>query len=394
MAFVAIANGLRVIAPFMSDEDWKITVKLAKARQVTMVDTGLPAQAKTRRSQAGITRFFSHFPGEAPDGYAGSESPEHAAMKLAVFCRLRDAGFEVTLEAGHDDWRADVLVGPTRFGTALAVEIQLSTQSAEATYLRTAQRAASGVPTLWIFGTSGSTGHLGVDLLQKNPIFTAKSQTEAAGIALDVCNGSAFFDDLSLYAKTPARPIAFRVPCSCGQAWLYPIGLVLLLNRIRADLDPLYVSASLKPEKRNPKAKAISKARAIELMQQWRPVFIDTAKLYGLRLGRALVSPDWGVVWERTYRGGFFVRRFIGCPWCKKDILTYRPHLPWVPKGIDVDKAPTPIVGEYDARSVLKIQPVWLRSRPKGRKEPVMSEDEWRRTFILPMRQKVTPPSE
>ncbi len=388
MAFVAIANGQSVIAPFMSDQDWKETVKLAKARQVFMQDTGLPAQAKTRRSQSGITRFFAHFPGETPDGYSRCESPEHAAMKLAVFCRLRDAGYEVTLEAGRDDWRADVLIGSTRFSDALAVEIQISTQSAETTYLRTAQRANSGIPTLWIFGTTGSTGHLGADLLQKNPTFTAQTPDEAADIAMDVCNGSAFFDDLTMYAKTPAKPIAFRVPCSCGHSWLYPIGLVLLFNRLRADLNPLYVSASMKPVKRNPKAKPITRAEAIELMQRWSPAFQDTAERYGLRIGSA-ASADWGVVYERSYRGGLFVRRYICCPWCKVDFLASRTDLPRVPKGIDLDKAPVPVSGEYDARSELKIQPAWLRSRPKGKLEQVVSEDEWRRTFILPMRHRV-----
>lgn len=145
MGCTAIVDGKRVVAAFLPDEEWRKVVKRSKLREVLMPDTKLPAVAKTVRWRGGITRFFAHFPGEAPEGYAAYESAEHAARKLAVYARLLDLGFTVELEAGMDDWRADVLVGPSAFGSALAIEIQLTRQSAQATYERTAQRSASGV---------------------------------------------------------------------------------------------------------------------------------------------------------------------------------------------------------------------------------------------------------
>lgn len=90
LACTAIVSGQRVVASFLSDDDWKQVVKISKQRLVKMPDTGLPAQAKTRRWSGGITRFFSHFPGEAPAGYAGEESPLHAAMKLTILLPLTE----------------------------------------------------------------------------------------------------------------------------------------------------------------------------------------------------------------------------------------------------------------------------------------------------------------
>ena len=149
MACTALVDGKRVVGAFLSNDEWSALVKLSKERRVLMDDTKLPAIAKTVRWKGGVTRFFSHFPGEAPEGYASKESPAHAARKLAIYARLLELGIPAELEAGQDDWRADVLVGESALGPALAIEVQLTKQSAQLTYERTHQRSASGVPTLW-----------------------------------------------------------------------------------------------------------------------------------------------------------------------------------------------------------------------------------------------------
>ncbi|WP_311775989.1 competence protein CoiA family protein [Pseudomonas baetica] len=157
-------------------------MKLSKGRQVLMPDTKLPAQAKTLRWDGGITRYFSHFPGESPEGYTSTESPEHIAMKVAIYKALVDLGIRAELEDGVDDWRADILVGDSAFAPRLAIEVQISPQSAQRTYERTEQRNHSGVPTLWIFGSIGLTGRLSEDLARRNPIFVAETPQDAADI--------------------------------------------------------------------------------------------------------------------------------------------------------------------------------------------------------------------
>lgn len=234
MGCVGEIDGRRVIAPLLSAEAWKEVVALSKDRKVLMPDTRCPAQAKTLRWSGGITRYFSHFPGEAPPGYASMESPEHMAMKLAIYQRLLQLGVPVELEAGQDNWRADFLVGVSAFSTALAIEVQLTQQSARRTYDRTAQRRRAGVPTLWLFGAGRLTGHLSLDLLESTPVFVVRNAAEAARIASAVCGGRAFFDDLSIFKKTPAKPLALRIDCACGQRWLYPFGAILLPNRVSA----------------------------------------------------------------------------------------------------------------------------------------------------------------
>ncbi len=282
MACTAIVDGKRVVGAFLSDEEWRQLVKLSKQRQVFMHDTKLPAVAKTVRWRGGITRFFSHFPGEAPEGYASRESPEHMAQKLAVYARLQELGFAVELEAGRDNWRADLLVGQSAAGPELAIEVQLTRQSAQTTYVRTHHRTTSGVPTLWLFGKKASTGHLSADLLSTTPVFVAQSADHAADIAQAVCSGSGFYDDLSQFKETPARPVGVQVACECGIKWLRPIGVVLLPNRLRGDLKPIYASASVTSAKKRGRTLSLTEADAY--FRRYMKVFRSASQTYGIAL--------------------------------------------------------------------------------------------------------------
>ncbi|BAW26770.1 competence protein CoiA family protein [Pseudomonas aeruginosa] len=376
MGCTAIVDGKRVVAAFLPDEEWRKVVKRSKLREVLMPDTKLPAVAKTVRWRGGITRFFAHFPGEAPEGYAAYESAEHAARKLAVYARLLDLGFTVELEAGMDDWRADVLVGPSAFGSALAIEIQLTRQSAQATYERTAQRSASGVPTLWLFGKNASTGHLGADLTATNPVFVTKDEDHAADIAQAVCSGSAFYDDLSQFAQTPARPIGVKVACKCGVDWLRPIGVVLLPNRIRGDLKPIYASVSVTSAKKRGRTLSLTEADAY--FRRYMKVFWKAAETYGIALGDPLLATK-----VSSIDGSLFKREFA-CPQCRRRVYTKGVTGVALPiRGAELLRCPLPIAAHVDARPSLNIGPAWFLSRPEPKQEPVMSSTEWKDQFIV-----------
>jgi hypothetical protein len=351
-----------------------------------MQDTGLAAQAKTLRWNGGTTRYFSHFSGEAPEGYVNRESPEHMAMKLAVYQRLLDRGVPAELEAGMDDWRADILVGHSAFSAGLAIEIQISNQSAQTTYARTEQRQLSGVPTLWLFGQSGTSGKLGEDLLLKNPVFTVKTALEAAQTADAVCSNQAFYDGPSLYRKTPARAVASMVNCGCGSRWLYPFGLVLLPNRIHGDKSPVYVSCC-RTGQVDKSLSFLGRLRAIEKrFDQYMPAFKVTAHKYRLDLGVSSELTDRYIrngysssrVWERSY----------ACPRCG---ITPEPLTHGLPRGVDVCKCPVPITAEVDAGEVMKDSDKRWRVAPvPGYIETVTSTAAWEANFIRPLRDRLT----
>lgn len=386
MACVGLVKGCRTVASVLSDEDWKKVVKLSKCRQILMPDTKLPAQAKTLRWDGGITRYFSHFPGESPEGYNSTESPEHMAMKLAIYKKLAYLGIRAELEDGLDDWRADILVCDSTFAPRLAIEVQLSAQSAQRIYERTEQRNRSGVPTLWIFGNAGLTGVISEDLARTNPVFVANTPQEAAEIASAVCRGQAFYDEILQYQQTPARPVALLVNCACGYRWLYPFGSVLLLNRISGGTSPMFISC-FRTSKVGKGLLPTARMRAVERYFDLGMSSVKaSAEKYGVgfglpsevwhRYGRFGNSKSNIRVWERSY----------SCPSCAS---TPVPLTLGLPKGVALSMCPVPIATTVDARSVLSVTPRWRMSRTEGWVESVMCERRWKDQFIDPLRSAI-----
>lgn len=385
MGCVGEIDGRRVVAPLLSAEAWKEVVALSKDRKVLMPDTRCPAQAKTLRWNGGITRYFSHFPGEAPPGYASTESPEHMAMKLAIYQRLLQLGVPVELEAGQGDWRADLLVGVSAFSTALAIEVQLTQQSAQRTYDRTAQRRQAGVPTLWLFGAGQRSGHLSPDLLENTPVFTVRNAAEAARIASAVCSGRAFFDDLSIFKKTPARPLALRIDCACGQRWLYPFGAILLPNRVSAEASPVYASCCLTGRTFTSTTTMGAEVSAEVYFDRYLVVLKAAAMTYGLRLG---IPTRVERVYVRYRRGGVWKRTF-SCPRCS---AIPEPISRGLPTGVDIMRCPVPATVTVDATPVLKLMPSWRIEPHRGRIEPTMPPALWKATFIAPLKARLSRP--
>lgn len=374
MGFSAFVDGVRVVAPLASEEEWSEIKRRSKARQVLMADTKLPAQAKTLRWKTHTTRFFAHFPGESPEGYASLESPQHAMMKLAIFIRLRELGIPAEIEWGMDNWRADVFVPDSVFGKPLAIEVQLSRQSAEETYKRTSERTSSGVRTLWLFGPRAMQGHLGNDLLAENPVFFVDTLEMATQTAEAVCTGKAVWDDLSHFSETPARPLALKVNCRCGQSWLRPLGVILLPNRVRGDLEPMFVSCNMTSAKTG--KRSISHDEATEYLRRYLPVLRKAGEHYSLPLG------VYQVVEKIRGTNGMIYLQEFGCPRCRRRVYTYGTRALFFPKGVDVKRCPVPIFGRVDARPVLKAIPEWHLQSIEPVIEPVATTEEWRIEFI------------
>jgi len=350
-----------------------------------MPDTRCPAQAKTLRWNGGITRYFSHFPGEAPPGYASTESPEHMAMKLAIYQRLLQLGVPVELEAGQDDWRADLLVGVSAFSTALAIEVQLTQQSAQRTYDRTAQRRRAGVPTLWLFGAGRLPGHLSPDLLKSTPVFVVRNAAEAARIASAVCSGRAFFDDLSIFKKTPARPLALRIDCACGQRWLYPFGAILLPNRVSEEASPFFASCCITGRKFTTSTSMEAEVSAEAYFDRYMAIFKAAAVTYGIRLGiPTRVERVYG-----RYRGGSVWKRTFSCPGCS---AIPAPISQGLPAGVDIMRCPVPATATVDATPAVKLQPSWRTDPHRGRMEETMPQALWKATFIAPLKARLAQP--
>lgn len=99
--------------------------------------------------------FFAHAPGQAcalSQSQGHRESPEHRALKYAVAVHLsRLDGWTVVTEHPAPDgtWRADVLASHTD-GRRLAVEPQLSHQSAQAFFSRSRRYVDAGILPAWI----------------------------------------------------------------------------------------------------------------------------------------------------------------------------------------------------------------------------------------------------
>jgi hypothetical protein len=263
---------------------------------------------------------------------------------MNINCGIRWPNFE--------DRRADVLVGESSFGTSLAIEIQLTRQSAERTYQRTAQRAASGTPTLWVFGQNSSTGHLGADLLASTSVFSAVSPTHAADVSEAVCLGHARFDDLSAFAKTPARPIAALIRCNCGTKWLRPMGVVLLPNRARGDQTPIYASCSITCTEAGTETLNAPAGRA----GAWH------MRIVGPGSRETLLSQNRAV----------FVRRFTCPKWGTEGNVPQRGAVRSPIPGRELTRCPLPIAACIDARPVLRADPGWLIKPLLAREEPTM----------------------
>jgi Competence protein CoiA-like family len=134
-------------------EDWQaLRDNSQKVRQLHFPCCDSPVVLKVSST---AMPFFAHAPGRACAQTLEAErreSPEHQALKYAIAFHLsKIAGWTVRTEQPAPDrtWRADVLATHTS-GRQLAVEPQLSRQSAEAFRHRSSRYLQAGIMPTWI----------------------------------------------------------------------------------------------------------------------------------------------------------------------------------------------------------------------------------------------------
>lgn len=145
------ADGTKVVSIFLSDDEWKAE-SLNKQRDLFMPGTMLQAVPKV--SQLGH-RFFSHKPGERPDGASGFESEDHIALKIQALFAAKRAGWDALPEiAGTTPedklYRADVMCFHPNGKGRVAIEIQRSNQRDVDYESRQEVYGTDGIRGIWI----------------------------------------------------------------------------------------------------------------------------------------------------------------------------------------------------------------------------------------------------
>ncbi|AVO56100.1 hypothetical protein [Ectopseudomonas mendocina] len=145
------ANGTKVVSIYLSDDEWKAEA-LDKQRDLFMPGTTLRAVPKV--SKLGH-RFFSHKPGERPNGATGLESEDHIALKVQALLAAKEAGWDAQPEIagsapGDKLYRADVMCFHPNGKTKVAIEIQRSSQRDVDYEARQNVYETDGIRGIWI----------------------------------------------------------------------------------------------------------------------------------------------------------------------------------------------------------------------------------------------------
>lgn len=134
------------------EEDWERVWRTG----IPMICRDCAGQVWAKRSHLGI-RFMAH--AHASDCASGGESDAHNRLKRALADLAREQGWIADVEAmpgPHDDeqWRADLLVTHPATSARVAVEVQLSPQTADDAKARTNRYSRDGITTLWVSTTA------------------------------------------------------------------------------------------------------------------------------------------------------------------------------------------------------------------------------------------------
>lgn len=153
MPFVAELYGNRVDATLIDPRDWDA---LRGDVALTMPECG--RRAIPKRSPLG-TRFFAHYACPVPCDFPHSpESEQHLRLKGLIADAVRSVpGWRALPEYAArrgGRWRADVLAWHPGLRHGVAIEVQLSPQTADDYLRRTATYHDDGVAVMWIANAS------------------------------------------------------------------------------------------------------------------------------------------------------------------------------------------------------------------------------------------------
>ena len=139
-------DGEEVIAPLLDVGRWADMKDAVRRRMVRVVLPCCGASGYLRTSKLG-TRHFVHSRREDCDW--PSETLDHLKAKEDILRGCLESGYQTTTEAQGEGWRADVLA--TKGRVKIALEVQLSAQTLEATRERQERYERSGVRGCWFF---------------------------------------------------------------------------------------------------------------------------------------------------------------------------------------------------------------------------------------------------
>ncbi len=145
MPIRAIVDGEEVIAPDLSDEDWKQLRSDVRQKKRILIMRCCKNPGFPRISKLGNKHFVHKRKGECN---WEPESVEHIKAKTEIFLACKNAGIEAIPEHQGPDWIADVYV--PREKRSIAFEIQWSSQTLEKTWERQVRYEKDNVRAIWL----------------------------------------------------------------------------------------------------------------------------------------------------------------------------------------------------------------------------------------------------
>lgn len=146
MPLRATVNNEIVLAPFLSDDDWRTLKKRIKQEKLHVKIPCCGNSGYLRTSKRGMNHFVHKVRGDCT---SGSETWQHLKAKYEIVLACREAGYDAITEAEGEGWRADVLA--TKGRIKIAFEIQWSPQTLETTLERQERYEKSGIRCCWFF---------------------------------------------------------------------------------------------------------------------------------------------------------------------------------------------------------------------------------------------------
>lgn len=246
MSLVAIHNHKRIIAPFLSDSDWREVQKQCVQSEVILPESKRLAAVNQIFIDGKAYRYF------IPSGSAEEATSLQMAMNIEVITKLLSLNIPVQVEYAIDNWRGPIIIKRPELGQFLVVmciDGACSDHDYDVEGV-TMRHARSGYDTLWLVSGDGHNQRWAQERQANTPLFFINERTpvsygaKACQLILDFLEGLYSFVSPEQFKSTGVKPIAARVRCSCGKEWLHPVGLVLGLDEIASGLKPEFISAT------------------------------------------------------------------------------------------------------------------------------------------------------
>lgn len=244
MSLVAIHNHKRIIAPFLSDSDWREVQARCVQGEVILPESKRLAAINQTMIGGKTYRYFM------PSGSTEQTPNIQLAMNIEVIETLSSLKIPIQVDYAIDNWRGPIIIKRPELGQFLVVMcIDGAGQYYDVDRI-TMQHARSGYDTLWLVSGDGNNRCWLQERQPSTPLIfieesaPANYSAKACQLIIDFLDGRYRYVTPEQFKNTSAKQIAARVKCSCGMEWLHPVGLVLGLNEIAPGLKPEFISAT------------------------------------------------------------------------------------------------------------------------------------------------------